>query len=83
MFRYLAGFVCLAIFSGCAAKQPVLYPNVQYKSVGEAAAKIDIDTCMKLADESGTNSDKGSDLAAQTGKSVVVGGATGAIVGAI
>jgi hypothetical protein len=39
-----------SIAAGCASHRPVLYPNVKYKRVGEAAVREDIDDCIRLAD---------------------------------
>ena len=77
----LAATVTLA---GCSsAKRPVLYPNSQLNSVGQAQADADINTCMRMAEASGANSGKGEELVKDTAKAGAVGGATGAVVGAI
>ncbi|CAH2032090.1 glycine zipper family protein [Trichlorobacter ammonificans] len=75
--------VAFCIMSGCAAQRPVLYPNDRYKAVGEEKAQQEIDHCLKLADDAGTDDDRAAELAKRTGTAVVVGGATGAVVGAI
>lgn len=77
------GVLGLLLLAGCSAQRPVLYPNEQYKAVGQEKAQQDIDDCIKLAEESGAQGDAGAKLAARTGSSIVVGGATGAVVGAI
>lgn len=69
--------------AGCAAKKPVLYPNEMYRAVGTEKAHEDIDTCLKLAEEANTQGRLAEEVAVKTGKSVLVGGATGAVVGAI
>lgn len=75
--------VVLLTISGCATQRPVLYPNDRYKAVGEEKAQQEIDQCLKLADDAGTDDDRAAELAKRTGTSAVVGGATGAVVGAI
>lgn len=76
--------VALSLFlHGCGAKRPVLYPNAHYMEAGEDEANQDIEACIELAKRSGAEEGKGAALAARTGKSAVVGGATGAVIGAI
>lgn len=81
--RYLVLSVGCLLLTACAAKQPVLYPNAYYRTVGEEIAKNDVELCMQRAEEAGTQADKGEELAAKTGKSAVVGGAAGAVAGAV
>jgi len=69
--------------TGCAAKRPVLYPNEQYRAAGAEKARQEIDTCLKLAEEADSQGRLAEEVAAKTGKSALVGGATGAVVGAI
>ena len=83
MIRILSIIVSIFFMAGCASKQPVLYPNAHYKTVGAQVAKVDVEECFRLAEEAVTQGDKGEELAAKTGKSAVVGGATGAVAGAI
>ncbi len=77
-------YCCLIVaLAGCASKRPVLYPNEQYRSAGPDAAQGDIDTCIRLAEEANAQGRLAEEVAARTGKSALVGGATGAVVGAI
>ena len=76
-------FLILAVITGCADKRPVLYPNATLEHQGRAAADADIDACIQLAKDYGTEGDKGEELAKKTGKGAAVGGAVGAAVGAV
>lgn len=67
----------------CGSQRPVLYPNERFKSAGNETAQMEIDACMKLAKESGADSDKTEKVVGNTAKAGVVGGLTGAVVGAI
>ncbi len=67
---------------GCAAKRPVLYPNEQYRVLGEAQAQKEIETCFKQAQEAHAQGRLADEVASRTGKSALVGGATGAVIGA-
>ena len=69
--------------TGCAAKRPVLYPNELYRTAGAEKAGLEIDGCLKLAEEADAQGRLAEEVAAKTGKSALVGGATGAVVGAI
>lgn len=71
------------VLAGCASKQPVLYPNSQFRAVGEEKAQQDVDECIKLADKAGADGEKGLEIAETTGKSAAIGGAAGAVSGAI
>ena len=73
----------LTMVIGCAEKRPVLYPNATLEHQGQAAAQADIDACVQLAKDYGTEGDKGEELAKKTGKGAAVGGAVGAAVGAV
>ena len=69
----------MASIAGCASHRPVLYPNVKYKRVGEAATREDIDDCMRLADHAGIARGEGS----QVIESGVEGAATGFVTCAV
>jgi outer membrane lipoprotein SlyB len=71
------------LFSACAKKQPVLYPNATYNSVGETAARADMDDCMRLAAEHGHATDTGKNVAKSTGVGAAVGAAVGGAVGLV
>lgn len=74
--------ILLFPMAGYAAKRPVLYPNVHFKSVGKVAAEHDINECIELARANGVNPHNGSDIAASTAGGAAVGGAVGAAAGA-
>ena len=66
-----------AAIAGCASQRPVLYPNAKYKQVGEAAARQDVDECIRLAEQAGAPQD-GGERAVQSGaEGAAVGGAAG------
>jgi hypothetical protein len=67
---------------GCAAKRPVLYPNEHTKQAGEIKAQEDIDTCIRLAEESGIKTEKGKEIGKNTAGAAVIGAASGAAWGA-
>jgi outer membrane lipoprotein SlyB len=68
---------------GCGASQkPVLYPNNQLKTVGNAQAQRDIDDCMQTA-EAYVKKNQESKVAEGAVKGGAVGAATGAAIGAV
>lgn len=69
--------------TGCAQKQPVLYPNSHLKSVGKQTAQADIDDCIQQARDYGTDSDKGTEIVKSSATGAAVGAAGGAAVGAV
>lgn len=71
------------LLNACGAKRPVLYPNEQLKQIGQAKANQEIDDCIKLANEYQAGGSKAKEIAKDTGKSGVVGAATGAVIGAL
>lgn len=75
--------VTVFLLTSCSPKRPVLYPNEFLKQVGPAQAELDIDACIRMANEFRAGGDKTEQIAKDTGKSAVVGAATGAVVGAI
>lgn len=81
--RLLVVIVILSISAGCAAKRPVLYPNELYRSTGSEKAQQEIDDCLKRAEEANAQGRLADEVALKTGKSALVGGATGAVIGAI
>ena len=71
----------LGLLGACASvsnERPVLYPNAAYKSMGEAAARQQLDQCMALARQSGAQPGDG---AATQGamRGAAVAGVTGAV----
>jgi len=81
--RIVCVLIAGLILSGCASRQPVLYPNAYFRAVGEEKAQQDVDECIRLADKAGADGEKGLELAETTGKSAAIGGAAGAVSGAI
>jgi outer membrane lipoprotein SlyB len=71
------------LFSACADKRPVLYPNAHLKQVGHAAAQADIDDCIQYAADNDAASNKGEEIAKDTAGGAAVGGAVGAATGAV
>jgi hypothetical protein len=76
------GLPALAL-AACAAKRPVLYPNVRYQEVGEAVAQRDVDECIALAKSHGHGAAPAARAGARTAEGAAVGAATGAAVGAV
>lgn len=75
-FTILLGMTIL--LTGCGGpKRPVLYPNEKLKSVGQEAAKKDIDACIQLSVEAGLETEKGK----ETAKKTIGGGVAGALIG--
>lgn len=75
----LAAAVLLA---GCAHQRPVLYPEDDGAAGGQVQAQRVIDQCMAKAEANGLDYSDG-DIAKRTARGAVVGGASGAAVGAI
>jgi Glycine-zipper domain len=67
----------------CAARRPALYPNEQYKRVGEAAAERDIDDCMRRAKQFVASGGQAAGAARGVATSTAVGAGTGAAIGAV
>lgn len=80
--RHPLGPILLTLgLAGCAAVQPVLYPNDHLKAVGQAKADQDIAACDAQARTAGA-----SPAAGQAGRSAgntAAGGAVGAATGAV
>jgi hypothetical protein len=76
-------FIAVLLQTGCAQKQPVLYPNSHLKRVGKQAAQADIEHCIQLARDYGADTDKGAEIAKSSAKGAAVGAAGGAAVGAV
>lgn len=75
--------VFVALICGCGAKRPVLYPNNHLNEVGKEKAHLEIDECIRLANEYQAGGNRSEEIAKDTGKAGVVGAATGAVVGAL
>lgn len=71
------------ILASCATKRPVLYPNAYFIKVGDEVALQDIDDCMRLASQYHVQRQKSGEIAEDTAKGAVVGGASGAAAGAV
>lgn len=78
----IAALLITAMLTGCS-KQPVIYPNDHYKAVGSEKAQLDIDDCIKLANDADAQGNLAEEVAKRAGTTAVIGGATGAVVGAI
>lgn len=79
IFLLVLSFAALA----CSPpRRPVLYPNEQYRRVGDAAAARDVEDCMRLAEGYTSGSGGGSTVAKDAARDSAVGAATGAAVGA-
>jgi hypothetical protein len=80
VFRPMPVLAALLLIAGCAAPEPVLYPNDHLAYVGRDAAEEDIDDCQDMAESAGANKGEGSGEQAAGG--AVVGGAVGGAAGA-
>jgi outer membrane lipoprotein SlyB len=78
MARWLPLLACLTVVAGCASKRPVLYPDAHYEAVGREVAEVDVEECMRLAEEQVGREKAGSKVA----KDTTVGGGSGAAIGA-
>ena len=78
----VAAVIALALV-GCAAQRPVLYPNAKFKQVGEAAARRDVDDCVRQAEDFGARHGGGERAARQGGSGAIIGGVAGAVAGAV
>lgn len=85
--RYRPTILLAMLLAGCSAIRPTLYPNDQYKRVGEAQADQDIAVCEAQAQEyvktGGEGGRKAAEAARNTGVGAAVGAAGGAVGGAI
>lgn len=79
----LAAAVMLVALVACASQRPVLYPNAKLKQVGDAAARRDVDHCIRQAEDFGARHGGGERAARQGGSGAVIGGVTGAVAGAV
>jgi outer membrane lipoprotein SlyB len=79
----LFALASVALVSACSPQRPVLYPNEKLNSVGAAAAQMDIDQCIALAQGSGVGANKAGQVAGRTATAGAVGGAAGAAAGAV
>lgn len=80
--RLTAVLLLAVLVAGCSSR-PVLYPNDHYNWVGGAQAEADIDGCMALAEQYGTQSSAAGQAATSTVVGSGAGAATGAAVGAV
>lgn len=79
---FVAGILVVLVSGGCA-KRPVLYPNAHLERVGVEASKQDIDECIELAEAADLGDNEALEAGKRTAGGAVVGGATGAVGGAI
>jgi len=79
MIVFLLGFLGLA---GCAANQPVLYPNSHLQTVGSQRAEQDVEQCRAQANQY-VNNFPVREVARQTAWGAAGGTAIGVVAGAI
>ena len=74
----------ILILAGCSGtRRPVLYPDAHYQSVGDAAARSDVDDCMRLAEEFGAPVAGGKEILRDTAAGAAIGGGAAAAWGAV
>jgi hypothetical protein len=87
MFHACVWLFALLGLAGCANQRPVLYPNEQFKRLGNAAAERDTSDCMRQAEEYVSANDRTASVmqGAATGAATnaTVGAAAGAAGGAV
>jgi hypothetical protein len=84
VFRPMPVLAALLLIAGCAAPEPVLYPNDHLAYVGRDAAEEDIDDCQDMAESAGANKGEGSgEQAGSAGRGAAVGAAAGAAGGLV
>lgn len=77
----LAG--CASTGPGSPSARPVLYPNATLNRVGEAQGRIEADSCMARATQSGLSPDqKTNEVGRRAGEGAAVGGVA-SVVGAL
>lgn len=81
--RFILLAAAAAVLAGCASQRPVLYPNAKYKQVGDAAARQDIDDCIRLAEQSGAPHGGGERAVRRGATGAAVAGVAGAVAGAV
>ena len=82
--RHLALVVlACAASAACASKRPVLYPNQHYRDAGIEVSKVDIDTCMEMAETGVGDKNDAANTAGRTAVGAGAGAAVGAVGGAI
>ncbi len=79
----LTAAVSLSILGACASKDPVLYPNAHFKTVGATTAERDIDACIAMAEDHGVDAGQAEGVAGSTAAGGAIGGAAGAAGGAV
>lgn len=67
---------------GCA-QRPVLYPNEHYSEVGESVSEQDVEECIALAEAADLDTNQALEAGKRTAGGAAMGGATGAVAGAI
>lgn len=81
--KAITTLLAVALLAGCASPRPVLYHNYRYNAVGEEQAQKDVDSCIKQAEDAGTDENRAAMLAKHTGTGAAIGAASGAVAGAI
>jgi hypothetical protein len=83
----LAYATASVILFGCASQRPLVYPNEQFKRVGNVAADRDIDACMQRAEQYVASGGRAGEVAERAavegGAGAAVGAAAGAAGGAV
>lgn len=80
--RLLALTLGVSLLGGCAGPRPVLYPNSHLQDVGQERAQADIAACVQYAREY-VRANPSAAAVGRAATSAAVGGATGAVGGAI
>ena len=75
----------LYLATGCGGPAPILYPNAHLASVGDRAAKDDVENCRETAEAAGARdgTGQGGQVATNTAVGAGAGAAGGAVGGAI
>lgn len=84
---FASALALLAVLPACSTQRPVLYPNRHLKQVGGRVAELDIEDCMRRAENSVSyTASKGKTIegaAIDAGSGAAVGAAAGAAGGAV
>jgi len=81
MVRSCGVLIIMLLVAGCAAPQPILYPNDHLQQVGKEVADRDIDECREMAKDAGATASQGK--SGQVAGSTAAGGAIGSAAGAV
>jgi hypothetical protein len=82
--KAIALTLSILLVAACSGtRRPVLYPDAHYRSVGGAAARADVDGCMRLAREFGAPVSGANEIARDTAAGAAIGGAAAAAWGSV